>query len=255
MPAVHDQCRGADLGGGIQVLLQELAARDPDPVVGRRHVEHIWSVHVEGDTGRFCGGLQAGSAPLVRDLWPFPGLWVTKEELGKGGLARLGFGYRVDLVTVAANCERVHSSGLRSVWVAKAEVSAFSSNSYRVTRSGGPVLAESPVPAVVTSEVSQPVPTKCGPRRLDTAVDAGERAGELQNQAKDKGNRADDDAGHGDVVLVAGLLRLPIGDDADDQPDKAAEKRQNQPDDAERPARISGFRRRRVGLVLGHGDS
>src|SRR5215207_441397 len=162
MPAVHDQCRGADLGGGIQVLLQELAARDPDPVVGCRHVEHVWSMHVEGDTGRFRGGPQGGRAPLVRDLRPLPGLRVTKEELGKGGLARLGFGYRVELVTVAANCERAHSSGLRSVGDAKAEAlaSGCSSSWYRVTRSGGSVLAESPVPAVVTSEVWQPVPTK-----------------------------------------------------------------------------------------------
>jgi hypothetical protein len=162
MPAVHDQCRGADLGGGIQVLLQELAARDPDPVVGCRHVEHVWSVHVEGDTGCFRGGLQGDRAPLVCDLRPLPGLRVTKEELGKGGLARFGFGYRVELVTVAANCEGAHSSGLRSVSDARAgaRASECSTSSYRVTRSAGSVLAESPVPVVVTAEVSQPATTK-----------------------------------------------------------------------------------------------
>jgi hypothetical protein len=45
--AVHDQTLGADGGGRVHVLLQQLAARDPDPVVGRRDVDDVGGVHVE----------------------------------------------------------------------------------------------------------------------------------------------------------------------------------------------------------------
>src|SRR5829696_2941203 len=88
---------------------------------------------------------------------------------------------------------------------------------------------------------------------LEIAVKAGQRARELQYQAKDQRDRTDNDACQGDVVLVARLLGLPVGDDADDQADEAAEEGENEPDDAERPARICGSRSWRVGLVLAHG--
>ena len=49
--AVHHEPGGADLGGRVQVLLQELAARDADPVVRRRDVQHVRGVDVERDPG------------------------------------------------------------------------------------------------------------------------------------------------------------------------------------------------------------
>ena len=102
---MHDDRRGADLGRGIEILLQELSARDPDPIVRSGHIEHVRSVNVQGDAGLLCGGLQRCRASLVRNLGPFPGLRVAKEELGQRRVAGLRLGYRIDLVAVAADRE------------------------------------------------------------------------------------------------------------------------------------------------------
>src|SRR5919107_1345835 len=106
---------------------------------------------------------------------------------------------------------------------------------------------------VVICPLLQPAQTfRAGRRRLATAIQATQNAGELQDHAEHQRDCADDDAGHGDVVLVTRLLGLPIGNDADDQADQAAEEGENQPYDAKRSARISGSRSWRVGLVLSH---
>ena len=47
MTGVDDQRLGADLGRAVDVLLKQLAARNPDPVVGGRDVQTVWGVHVE----------------------------------------------------------------------------------------------------------------------------------------------------------------------------------------------------------------
>ena len=56
--AVDDQALGADLGGGVHVLLEQLAARDPDPVVRGRDVDEVGRVDVEVDAGRLGVGAQ-----------------------------------------------------------------------------------------------------------------------------------------------------------------------------------------------------
>src|SRR5699024_2363076 len=48
---VHDHPGRADLGGRGHLLLQQLAARDPDPVVRGRDVDHVRGVHVQRDIG------------------------------------------------------------------------------------------------------------------------------------------------------------------------------------------------------------
>ena len=108
VPAVHDHARGPDARGRMQILLQELAAGDADPVVGGRHVEHVRRVHVEGDPGRLGGCLERVRAPGVRDLRALPGLWVAQEELGQRGLAGHRLSDRIDLVPVPANGQLRH---------------------------------------------------------------------------------------------------------------------------------------------------
>ena len=47
--AVHDHAPRADGGGGLQLLAEQLAAGDPDPVVGGRHVDAVRSVDEDVD--------------------------------------------------------------------------------------------------------------------------------------------------------------------------------------------------------------
>ena len=103
--AVDDQALGADLGGRVDVLLQELAARDPDPVVGGGDVDDVGRVDVEVDP-RLLGGLpQRRGAPGVPDLGTLVGLRVAEEELHERRLAGLGLGDRVGLVDVRADAD------------------------------------------------------------------------------------------------------------------------------------------------------
>src|SRR5207247_6619806 len=48
MATVNDQPFGSDSGGGLCVLTEQFAARYPDSVVRRGHVEHVWRVDVDG---------------------------------------------------------------------------------------------------------------------------------------------------------------------------------------------------------------
>ena len=114
--AVHDQPLRADLRRGVHVLLQQLAAGDPDPVVRGGHVDDVRRVDVEVDAGRLGGGAQRGRAAGVPDLGALVALRVAEEELHQRGVARLRLRDRVGLVDVGADPQAVGGgcSGLRS---------------------------------------------------------------------------------------------------------------------------------------------
>ena len=92
--AVHDQGLRPDIGGRRRVLAEQLAAGDADAVVGRRDVEDVRRVDVDGEVGAADG---VGVRVLDRLL---PALRVGEEELdglravGRGGGQRVG---RVDV--------------------------------------------------------------------------------------------------------------------------------------------------------------
>src|SRR5690606_13760059 len=96
---------------------------------------------------------------------------------------------------------------------------------------------------------------------LVALLDEGERRGADDDRDDDRDHQhdgTDDDAGERDAVLVAGLLRLVVGHDAEDQADdrEAAQERQDEADDAHRLAGVlalAGGRVRRAllrGVVL-----
>ena len=76
----------ADLGRGVHVLLEQLAARDPDAVVGGGDVDDVRRVHVEVDARRLGVRPQAGGASGVPDLGALVALRVAEEELHERGL-------------------------------------------------------------------------------------------------------------------------------------------------------------------------
>ena len=115
VPAVHDQALGADLGGGVDVLLEQLAARDPLAVVGRGDVDQVGRVHVEVDAGGLGVGLERGGAALVGEDRSLVALRVAEEELHQRRVARLGLGDRVGLLDVGTDAEGcgTHGTNLR----------------------------------------------------------------------------------------------------------------------------------------------
>ena len=54
MPAVNDDASRTDLGCRVQILLQELAARDADAVIAGRHIQHVRRMDVKRDAS-ICG--------------------------------------------------------------------------------------------------------------------------------------------------------------------------------------------------------
>ena len=86
MPAVHDQSFGADRRGGVQLLLEQLAAGDPDPVIRRGHVDDIRGVHVQIDT-RACER-RPDLVRLTGEGRGLPALRVAEEELDGFGADR-----------------------------------------------------------------------------------------------------------------------------------------------------------------------
>src|SRR5690606_38288970 len=101
--AVHDDTPRADLGRGGDVLLQQLASRDPDPVVGRRDVDRVGSVHIQRHSGRLGGGFQAGRPPGILNDRPLVALRVAEEELDRVGAARLRLGDGIALTDVCSD--------------------------------------------------------------------------------------------------------------------------------------------------------
>jgi hypothetical protein len=80
VPPVHDEAPGPDRRGGCELLAEQLAAGDPDPVVGARHVDAVGSVdeHLQS-------GLVQRSTELVRVATGkrrcVPALRIAEEEL------------------------------------------------------------------------------------------------------------------------------------------------------------------------------
>jgi hypothetical protein len=102
MTAMHDEPRRTDLGSSVEVLLQKLPARDADPIIGGRHIEHVRRMHVEPYARVLCRCLQRCCTAGVPDLWALPRLWIPKEELRKCRFARRGFCDWINLVSMAA---------------------------------------------------------------------------------------------------------------------------------------------------------
>src|SRR5699024_6437644 len=103
MPAVHHHSGRTDLGGQVDVLLQQLAARDPDPVVQAGHIEHVRSVH-EQPHPRLGGRLLQGRGAAVEiDHWPLPSLGVPEEDLGRVGPTSLRLGDRIAGLNMCAD--------------------------------------------------------------------------------------------------------------------------------------------------------
>ena len=98
--AVHDDALDADLGGLVQRLLQQLAARDPDPVVQRRDVQHVRRVHVEIDSVRGRPLTQRLGPVGVRHLRALPPLRIAEEELDQVRTPVRGLRQRVVLIDV-----------------------------------------------------------------------------------------------------------------------------------------------------------
>jgi hypothetical protein len=89
MTAVHHQPASADRRGRRGVLGHQLAGRNADAVVQRRHIDHIRRVHV---------GLQVRSAQLVGQgmrVWTGPALRIREEELHCRGVALCSHIYRI----------------------------------------------------------------------------------------------------------------------------------------------------------------
>ena len=105
MAAVDDQTARPDLGSGVHVLLEELARRDPDPVVGGGDVDDVGSVDVETDARGLGVGPQPGHASGVADLGASVALRVAEEELHVRRSTGLRLGDRVGLLDVGSEGE------------------------------------------------------------------------------------------------------------------------------------------------------
>ena len=103
--AVHDDALGADLGRRGEVLLEQLAAGDADPVVRRRDVDRVGRVHVEVDAGIGRRLPQRrGTAGELHDR-PLVALRVAEEELAQRGPPGGGLRHRVGLVDVPSDAQ------------------------------------------------------------------------------------------------------------------------------------------------------
>jgi hypothetical protein len=98
VPAVHDQALGADRSGGGELLLEQLAAGNPDPVVWGRHVDHVRRVHVGVDARGREGRADLIGFAVAGERRGLPALRVPEEELRDFGAGCLGGGEWVGVV-------------------------------------------------------------------------------------------------------------------------------------------------------------
>ena len=81
MPAVDHHPEGSDLGGCIDVLLQQLAARNADAVVGAGHVDHEGGVHHQRQV-RLLRGLAQRRCPAGElHHRALPTSWIAQGDL------------------------------------------------------------------------------------------------------------------------------------------------------------------------------
>src|SRR6266480_4780543 len=102
MAAVHDQALRADRGRGSELLAQQLAAGDTDPVVRAGHVDAVRRVD-EDLKARFveCGTELARVAAGERGR--APALWVAEEELDDLGTGGTRHRQRITFAVVGTN--------------------------------------------------------------------------------------------------------------------------------------------------------
>jgi serine/threonine-protein kinase RsbW len=112
MSTMDDQCLGADLGRSVDMLLQQRAARDANPVVRRSDIEPVGRMNVQIDAPILRRGAEGYWTALVGDYWWFPALRIAEEELGEVGFSRLGLRERVTLFDMGADPDCRHRSTL-----------------------------------------------------------------------------------------------------------------------------------------------
>jgi hypothetical protein len=104
VPAVHDQPFRPDRGGRLELLIEQLAGRDPDPVVGRGHVDDVRRVDVHVHVGLRVRVAHRGRVP-AGDHRPLPALRVAEEELSEPSLARDCFAQWIVAVEMTSDAQ------------------------------------------------------------------------------------------------------------------------------------------------------
>ena len=100
--AVHDQPLRADRGGRLELLVEQLPARNADPVVGRRHIDDVRRVDVDVHVGGGVGLLERARV-AAGEHRALPALGIAEEELRGASAARDRVLERVIGVKVAAD--------------------------------------------------------------------------------------------------------------------------------------------------------
>src|SRR5579875_5260 len=108
--AVHDQALGPDGGGRRQMLAEQFAAGDADPVVRGGHVDPVRGVHEHLDARLGERVLHRGRV-AAREYRRLPVLRVTKKELCDGSIALFGLGQRIFPADVCPDAR--HAPSLR----------------------------------------------------------------------------------------------------------------------------------------------
>src|SRR5581483_10797571 len=110
----------------LEVLVEQLAARDPDPVVAGGHVDHVRRVDVDIDPGR-GEGIPDGGRVAARYHRAFPALRVAEEELGRVRTVGDGLVQRVVDVEVGSDTRHAPEPSLRAQAVKPPRPSAMAS--------------------------------------------------------------------------------------------------------------------------------
>src|SRR5580658_7104067 len=126
VPAVHDQPLGPDRRGGLELLVEQLPAGDPDPVVAGRHVDDVGRVDVDVHPGGRVGVPDGGRVPAGYHR-ALPALRIAEEELGRVRPAGSGLGQRVGYVKMASDAHCSISTRLRAPFEAPPSLLAPSS--------------------------------------------------------------------------------------------------------------------------------